>query len=239
MTRIYLPQPLASQILVSLPEQNARHVFRVLRLSVGEELTVFNGEGGEYEAIIETANGREVRVRLGAFRPIERESPLQITLAQCVSKGGRMDYTIQKAVELGAQRIIPLLSDRSVVKLDATRWSQRGRHWQAVIAAACEQCQRNRIPELMPVQLLNSWILKINGPAIWLAPRAEDTLHCLPRPKAITVLIGPEGGLTSDEAEYVARQGVIPVRLGPRVLRTETAGAAALAAIQALWGDFI
>lgn len=149
-----------------------------------------------------------------------------------------MDYTIQKAVELGVRRIVPLLSGRSVVKLDHDRWNQRSRHWHSVIISACEQCQRNRLPELMPVQRLNDWVLKINGPALWLAPEAQNTLRCLPRPSAVTVLIGPEGGLTPEETERIGREGLIPVRLGPRVLRTETAGIAALAAMQALWGDF-
>lgn len=206
---------------------------------MGERVTVFNGEGGEYEANIEVISKREVKVRLKTHQPLERESPLQVTLAQCISKGGRMDYTIQKAVELGVQRIVPLLSGRSIVKLDADRWNQRGRHWHAVIVSACAQCERNQIPELMPVQRLNDWVLKIEGPAIWLAPDARNTLNHLPRPTAVTVLAGPEGGLTMEEIEQVERSGFVPVRLGPRVLRTETAGAAALAAMQTLWGDFI
>lgn len=199
---------------------------------------MFNGKGGEYDANIVAINGREVQVRLKSHRLLERESPLRVTLAQCVSKGSRMDYTIQKAVELGVQRIVPLLSDRTVVKLHGERGDQRRRHWNAVIVSACAQCKRNRIPELMPVQTLNDWVLKIDGPALWLAPEAPNTLHRLPRPTAVTVLIGPEGGLTPEETESVERHSFVPVRLGPRVLRTETAGVVALAAMQTLWGDF-
>ena len=182
-----------------------------------------------------------MRVRIDQHHPVDRESRLDVTLAQCVSKGDRMDYTIQKAVELGVSRIAPLLSERSVVKLDAERWDKKLEHWQGVIASACEQSGRVRLPTLLPVQKLGAWLAEPTTEStmlkLTLAPTASAALRDLPSPAAACLLIGPEGGLSDGEIAHSAQAGFVGLRLGPRVLRTETAGVAALAAMQALWGD--
>jgi 16S rRNA (uracil1498-N3)-methyltransferase len=240
MTRVYLPEPLAVDVRLRLPETVAHHVLHVLRLKRGALLTLFNGAGGEYQAVIEKIERRTVYVRVESFRDLERESALSVTLAQCVSKGSRMDYAIQKAVELGVAAIVPLLSARSVVRLAAERWDHKHDHWHGVIAAACAQCGRNRLPRLVPVQTLETWLGRApGGLRLVLAPQVEGrTLRSLPTPATpLTLLVGPEGGLEPAELELVQRHGFLPLQLGPRVLRTETAGVAALAALQALWGD--
>lgn len=237
MTRLYLQTVLAEGATITLPDAAARHVVQVLRLRPGAPLTLFNGAGGEFAAALDSASKVAATVRVGAHRTVERESTLALTLAQCVSKAERMDYTLQKAVELGVQRIVPLLSSRSVVRLDAGRWEKKREHWQGVIASACEQCGRNRLPELRSVQPLSSWLAESAGLRLVLAPSAEQTLRTLPAFTAASLLVGPEGGLSADEIKEAIRRGCTPVGLGPRVLRTETAGVAALAAIQALWGD--
>lgn len=237
MTRLYLPQPLVEGQTVELPPATARHAVQVLRLAAGAMLTVFNGEGGEYDAVLERAERRAAIARVGAWYAIERESPLALTLAQCVSKGERMDYTIQKAVELGVQCLVPLLSERSVVKLDAGRWEKKQAHWQGVIVAACEQCGRNHLPRLAPVTRLTDWLGSSAGLRLVLAPGAAEPLHTLPSPSSATLLAGPEGGLSDAEIGLAGEHGCRVIRLGPRVLRTETAGVAAVAVMQALWGD--
>ncbi|MDI3258349.1 MAG: 16S rRNA (uracil(1498)-N(3))-methyltransferase [Sinobacteraceae bacterium] len=240
MTRIYLPEPLEVDARLRLPTAAAHHVAQVLRLKRGALLTLFNGAGGEYQAVVEAVERGGVWVRVESFGEIERESTLRVTLAQCVSKGERMDYAIQKAVELGVAAIVPLLSTRSVVRLSGERWEKKLEHWRGVIVAACEQCGRNRLPELMPVQTLDAWLDRAPvGVRLVLAPQAQGRgLGALPTPAApLTLLVGPEGGLEPSELELAQRHGFLPLRLGPRVLRTETAGVAALAAFQALWGD--
>lgn len=238
MTRIHVDRRLAADTVLELPEAAARHVAQVLRLRAGEALTLFDGSGSEYAAVIESLDRRRVTVRTGAPRAVDRESPLSLTLAQCVSKGERMDYTIQKAVELGASAIVPLLSARSVVKLDDQRWEKKLEHWRGVIASACEQSGRNRLPALVPVQKLDQWLpASGDGLRLVLAPGASMPLKQLSSAQAISLLVGPEGGLSDDEIARALRAGFHGITLGPRVLRTETAGVAALAALQALWGD--
>ena len=213
-------------------------------MKAGAALTVFNGDGGEYAAVITRAAKGEVLVRVESARTIERESPLDLTLVQGVSRGARMDYTVQKAVELGVARIEPVLAGRGVVRLDAAGAAEKAAHWQAVAIAACEQCGRNRIPGIAPVRPLAEWLAGWRGHGgvalgLLLEPEAPRRLAELPRPAGAAVLLaGPEGGLTDDERRAAGRAGMIAVRLGPRVLRTETAAPAALAAMQALWGDF-
>lgn len=238
MTRLHVPQPLREGQLVELPPQAVRHVLQVLRLGVGAPLTLFNGEGGEYPAELVSVDRRKAVARIGVRRDIERESPLDLRLAQCVSKGERMDYTIQKAVELGVRGIMPLISARTVVQLDARRWARRSEHWRSVIAAACEQCGRNRLPECGAATELAPWLHRGSGLRLVLDPVSGAPLASLPVPSAVTLLVGPEGGLSAEELALARRSGCTPVRLGPRVLRTETAGVAALAAMQALWGDW-
>jgi 16S rRNA (uracil1498-N3)-methyltransferase len=238
MTRIHIPLPLAVGASLDLPDEAARHVAQVLRMRVGEPLTLFNGDGGEYAATITATGRRDVAVSIDRFDPVDRESRLDITLVQCVSKGERMDYTVQKAVELGVSRILPLLSERSVVKLEPERWDKKLDHWRGIAAAACEQSGRTRLPEVAPVQKLDAWLASSDGALrLVLAPTESVSLKSLPPSAHIALLIGPEGGLSDNEIAAARRAGCIGIGLGPRVLRTETAGVAALAALQLLWGD--
>ena len=240
MTRIFIPAPLSSGQTLALPEAAARHLVQVLRLQPGERFIVFNGEGGEFAAELLSAGKREALARIGTFDDVSRESSLQVTLAQCVSKGERMDYTLQKAVELGVSEVVPLLSARSVVRMDADRWEKRLEHWRGVIVSACEQSGRTRIPRLHPVAELAHWLPLAGTGALklTLAPQApcslRDTEH---RARPVVLLVGPEGGLSADEIALAQRQDFLTVKMGPRILRTETAGVVCLANIQSLWGD--
>jgi 16S rRNA (uracil1498-N3)-methyltransferase len=239
LTRLYFPGEIAPGSVCRLPPAGAHHVQHVLRLKPGAGLTLFNGAGGEYGGAIVQLGKAGVTVRIGARREVDRESSLHLVLAQAVSAGERMDYTIQKAVELGVAAIQPVMSRRSVVRLDSERSSKRVAHWQAVVVAACEQCGRNRVPPVRPVLLLARWLEAAEGQGVVLAPTATLCLGDLPRPHAaLNLLVGPEGGFAEDEYETVQRAGLTAVKLGPRVLRTETAAVAAIAAMQALWGDF-
>ena len=241
--RIYVPVPLPPGETVSLPQAQARHVVQVLRMKAGAPLALFNGDGAEYAAVITHAAKGMVSARIERAGAVDRESPVPITLGQGLSRSERMDYTVQKAVELGVARIEPLAMERSVVRLDAERARQKCSHWQAVAIGACEQCGRNRIPEVAPVLALRDWFARGRGggfgTAILLDPRSASGLRGLPRPAdRVTLLAGPEGGLSDEERHDALAAGFVGVRLGPRVLRTETAALAALAALQMLWGDF-
>jgi 16S rRNA (uracil1498-N3)-methyltransferase len=238
--RFYLDQPLAAGARFSLPPGPARHAARALRLGVGDPISLFNGEGGEFAARIERIHKDEVAVTVGGFADVERESPLRVMLAQGISGGERMDYTLQKAVELGVTAIQPIAAKRSVVKLAGERVERRVAHWQAVVASACEQCGRNRVPVVAPPLSLADWLGR-QPPArlLFLSPQAAKRLAELPPPDATDCLVaGPEGGFEADELAALDAARAVAVRLGPRVLRTETAALAALAAMQALWGDF-
>ena len=238
--RFYLDQTLAQGARFSLPPGPARHAARALRLKVDDTVTLFNGQGGEYAARIERIHKDEVAVAITGFADVERESPLQVALAQGISSGERMDYTLQKAVELGVASIQPIAAKRSVVKLAGERVDRRVAHWQGVVASACEQCGRNRVPDVATPLTLAQWLGGYGGGRLlFLSPLAEMRLADLPRPTATDCLVaGPEGGFETDEIAALEAVGAIPIRLGPRVLRTETAALAALAAMQALWGDF-
>ncbi|GAO34737.1 16S rRNA methyltransferase [Sulfuricella sp. T08] len=239
--RFYCPEILAQSGMAELPEQAAHHAARVLRLQTGDKLSVFNGRGGEGEARITDIGKRNVTVEIVGWHAVERESPLQVLLAQAISAGEKMDFTLQKAVELGIGNIQPLASERSVVKLSGERAEKRVAHWQGVVVAACEQSGRNRVPEVAPIRPLLDWLGQQEGPGLhlMLSPVAEVGLRDLSKPTGnITLLVGPEGGLSPAEAEAAQRYGYTPVRLGARVLRTETAALAVLAAMQTLWGDF-
>jgi 16S rRNA (uracil1498-N3)-methyltransferase len=239
LTRVYLDAPLEAGARVSLTGSAARHVTRVLRLRPGEGLTLFNGGGGEYAATIEALHGERVAVAVGESRAIERESPLTLTLAQGVSRGERMDLIVQKATELGTSRIVPLLTERSVVRLSAPQSKRKLEHWRAIAIAACEQSGRNRLPALSPPLSLSEFVSGAAGTTrLLLSPTGTMSLDDVPRAAAgMTVLIGPEGGLTDDEQQAALRAGFVAVRLGPRVLRTETAAIAALALLQREFGD--
>jgi 16S rRNA (uracil1498-N3)-methyltransferase len=239
LTRVYVDAPLASGMRVTLQGSAAGHLTRVLRLRVGEALTVFNGAGGEYAASIEHAHAGRVAVAIGELRAIERESPLTLTLAQGVSRGERMDLVVQKATELGASGLAPVLAERSVVRLTAQQADRRLNHWRAIAIAACEQSGRNRLPAIASPVPLKDFLRTSDGSMrLLLSPAATATLADLPRlVSAITVLIGPEGGLAETEQEAAVAAGFKPVRLGPRVLRTETAAIAALTLLQREFGD--
>jgi len=241
LTRIYFPSEIPVHGECMLPPDQAHHVARVLRLAVGEAVTLFDGEGAEYSAVIVRIAKPGVTLNVGERRAVDRESPLQVVLAQAISSGERMDYTVQKTVELGVARIQPLGSGRSVVRLDGSRAEKRVAHWRAIAIAACEQCGRNRVPPVLPVLSFSAWLgrgTEHDGVRVMLSPHAQVNLRDLPRPSAmVTLLAGPEGGYSLEEQRDAEIAGFTPVRLGPRVLRTETAAVAALAAMQTLWGD--
>jgi 16S rRNA (uracil1498-N3)-methyltransferase len=242
--RFYCPMPLAVGLRADLPEGAARHAARVLRLRVDDALTLFDASGGEYAARIVGIERERVAVEVLAWRDVECESPLGITLVQALQAGEKMDMTVQKAVELGVARIIPLISRRSVVRLDGERALRRVEHWRGVVASACEQCGRNRLPEVTALEGLERWLAKAPAPGVrrlMLAPGAQQSLATLSQPlsdERVELLIGAEGGLAPEEMQAAVQAGFIGIRLGPRILRTETAGLAALAAMQSLWGDF-
>ena len=203
-------------------------------------MILFDGRGGEYLANIQRIERDRVVAELGAWQDIERESRLSVTLVQAVQAGDKMDFTIQKAVELGVKDIVPVDSRRSVIRLSGERAGKRVAHWQGVAASACEQCGRNQVPNVAPLEKLENWLARPPGEGLrlMLAPDAEDTLAGLPPVGNVQLLIGAEGGLDPQEIIAAKQAGFRSVRLGPRILRTETAGLAALAAMQVLWGDF-
>jgi len=217
-------------------------VIKVLRLRAGAPLLLFDGSGAEFPAVIESLDGANVAVRVGvAERPV-RESPLAVTLVQGVARGERMDYTIRKAVELGVHAIQPLLTERSVVHLDAARGERRLAHWRQIALAACEQSGRTVAPRLYPPLRLDEWLESPIGAALRVlfdprATRPFATLDLPPR-QPLCLLVGPEGGLSEDECAAARARGFVAATLGPRVLRTETVALAALAVAQFLWGDF-
>lgn len=237
--RFYCREALSPGAHVELPEPVARHAVRVLRMPPGAAMVLFDGRGGQYPAHIERIERDRVYAELGAWQEVECESPLAITLVQALQAGDKMDFTIQKAVELGVRDIVPVESRRSVLKLSGERAAKRVAHWQGVAASACEQCGRNQVPLVAPLEKLENWLARpTQAPLrLMLAPDAEDTLLSLPPAREVQLLIGAEGGLDPQEMIAARQSGFRAVRMGPRVLRTETAGLAALAVLQALWGD--
>lgn len=239
--RIHADLPLQPGIELALPAQAGEHVARVLRLAPGDPVTLFNGDGCDYPATILAVGKREVIVRIESQQVLRNESPLPLTLAQGVARGEKMDLIVQKATELGVVRIVPLLTERSEVKLDAARSEKRLAHWRAVAASACEQSGRARLPLIIPALPLPVWL---DGLA------ADDALRLALLPEATrssrelrfaasggVLVVGPEGGLGERDTAALRAAGFDGLRLGPRILRTETAGLAALAALQALHGD--
>ena len=241
--RVHVPGPLASGATITLPPQAGAHVARVLRLVVGDELTLFDGRGGEWQARITGVRGKAVEATVGAHLAVERESPLQVTLLQALARGEKMDWVLQKATELGVARIVPVATERSVVQLDGERADRRIAHWQGVVAAACEQCGRNRLPEILPPARLEAACAASTATLkLLLAPGATASLAAVAASatraaNGLALLIGPEGGLADAEQAVAMRAGFQPVSFGPRVLRTETASIAALGLLQGLAGD--
>lgn len=238
--RLYVDAPLAPGARLTLPEAAAHHAVRALRLHQGEAVVLFNGRGGEYAARIERAAKSGVTVELGAFSATERESPLAVTLVQGLSTGDRMDLTVQKSVELGVRSIQPVAAEKSVVRLAGERAAARLAHWQRIAIAACEQCGRNRVPEILPVVTLARYSAPEGALKLVLAPDAEVGLKQAlgPASSEIVLAVGPEAGLSDTEEAQLVAAGFRPVSLGPRILRTESAAPAALAALNALAGDF-
>ncbi len=237
--RIYCPPPLVEGALATLPESSARHISKVLRLAAGDALRIFDGEGREHEAQL-AAGGPGTRALVGAPLAPLPESRLRITLIQGISRGERMDWVVQKATELGVVRIVPVQTARSVVRLNPERGQQRHRHWLGVATSACEQCGRSSLPEVVMPQPLADALADETTAGLRLMPDTATSAALsaqTPEDGGMTLLIGPEGGLEDEEKGLATRHGFVPVSLGPRVLRTETAAVVAVSACQLLWGD--
>jgi 16S rRNA (uracil1498-N3)-methyltransferase len=238
--RVQTEQLLTPGTEITLEPGAAKHLLQVLRLRQGDQITLFDGQGQDYSAEITRIRGNALSARVGAPGPPEPPATLRIHLGLGISKGERMDFAIQKAVELGVTEITPLWTARSVVKLDDARLSRKVARWQGILIAACEQSGRRRLPALHPPEKLPSWLTPRHACGLMLDHRATATLHQLapPADHHLSLVVGPEGGLTPDERQAAETAGFTAVRLGPRILRTETAPLAAIAAIQTLWGDF-
>jgi 16S rRNA (uracil1498-N3)-methyltransferase len=238
MPRFHIDTALRAGTSLMLPEESAHHAVHVLRIRTGDEITLFNGRGGEFAARVAAIERLKVRVDVLEHRAIERESPLAMVLVQGVSAGERMDFTIRKAVELGAAEIHPVLAASSVARPKGERAAARHAHWQKIAIAACEQCGRNRIPHVLPLIAAADY-RGATGTKILLAPASQLRFTQAARGGgAFTIAAGPEAGFNAAEERAFLDAGFVPARLGARVLRTETAGLAALAALSALAGDF-
>ena len=239
MPRFYCPQPLPAGAIVDLSETVAHHL-HVVRQQAGDEVVLFNGEGGQVRARLVEIGKRRASAEVVAVEAVEAELPYAITLAQGLPEGSsKMDWIVEKAVELGVTAIQPLAAARSVVKLSGERAEKRQAHWEGVVVAASEQSGRNRLAALMPLQDFNRYIAQpADGPRILLSPRATQSLAAWARstqPQPVTLLIGPEGGFSAAEEDAAIAAGALALAMGPRVLRTETAGLAALATLNAVW----
>lgn len=239
MPRFYCPQPLVLGVVITLPEAVAHHV-QVVRLAAGDRITLFNGEGGEYTATIATVEKKRVTAEIKLFEPHEVELPYAITLAQALPEASKMDWIVEKAVELGVHAIQPLAAQRCVVRLSAERAEKRLQHWAGIVVSASEQSGRNRLATVAGPVDFTQWIAQQDlHPRIMLSPRAEQSLSDWARhhpSQSVALMIGPEGGFTEQEEAQAQSKGVLLLGMGPRVLRTETAGLAAVAALNAVWG---
>lgn len=237
-SRFYAPGPYPHEAEFELPDAVFRHAVQVLRLRAGAQLQLFDGNGQAYLAELTEVGRRVARVRLLQALNSQVESPLTLTLMQGISRGERMDYAIQKAVELGVNHIIPVLTERCNVNLKQERADKRLAHWQGVVISACEQSGRNLLPILHDIIPFEAAVTACEDPCkLVLAPEATQRFTELPPQRQATLLIGPEGGLGETELEFALQQGFTGLRFGPRILRTETASVAALAIVQANWGD--
>ncbi|MGB4347737.1 MAG: 16S rRNA (uracil(1498)-N(3))-methyltransferase [Burkholderiaceae bacterium] len=239
MPRFFCNEPLEVGLRLTLSDEVARHI-HVLRLAVDEVITLFNGKGGEYSATVLQIDKKQVQVELKSFSVREAEPAHALTLAQALPEGSKMDWIVEKAVELGATAIAPLAASRCVVKLSAERAEKKMQHWQGIIVAAAEQCGRNRLPHLAEPTNFTQWVGQQDlHRRILLSPRAGQSLSDWARhqpPQAVTIMIGPEGGFTDAEENAAIAHGALCLSMGERVLRTETAGLAAITVIQAMWG---
>jgi 16S rRNA (uracil1498-N3)-methyltransferase len=250
LTRVFVDGALISGEIIELPHDTGGHLAKVLRARSGDELILFNGDGREFTGAIESVRGSRVSASIGAPRSMDRESPFALTLVQCVPRGDRMDFIVQKATELGIARIVPVLSQRSVVRLDQSQSASKQAHWRAVAVSACEQCGRNRVPAVEAPQPLLHYLgaLSAESPGILRlvlepeqATEAHGRVHSIDGGAATlngaTIAIGPEGGFAAEELEAFELSRFRRTGLGPRVLRTETAAIAAIAVLQARFGD--
>lgn len=237
--RIYHPEPIAAGSEIALSEEAANHVGRVLRMGTGQAIQLFDGSNQVFDANIIRADKKSVHVSIVSGEIDDRESPLHIHLGQVMSRGEKMEFTIQKSIELGVSLITPLFSERCGVKLDAERLNKKLQQWQKIAIAACEQCGRNRVPEIRPAMDLETWCAEEEqGLKLNLHPRASASINTLPLPvERVRLLIGPEGGLSADEIAMTARYQFTDILLGPRVLRTETTALTAITALQVRFGD--
>jgi 16S rRNA (uracil1498-N3)-methyltransferase len=239
VSRVFVANSLEKGQTIALDDEAAHYVKTVLRLKQDAEIILFNGQGGEYIGSLDEVSRKSVRVKLHQWRAKDLESPLCIAMGLAISRGDRMDFAVQKAVELGVTELSPILTERCVVQLKADKEETRLKHWQKIAEHAAEQCGRTFVPQLTPVMKLDEWLNKQTGLKLFLDPFAENSLGNLqPEAQRVTLLTGPEGGFAEHERFLAKSAGFIPVKLGLRILRTETVALAALAGIQTLWGDF-
>jgi len=240
ISRLYTPDTLNKGQQIELQTENAHYVRTVLRLIKDQQITLFNGLGGEYLCLIKEVSRKRVVILIGEESSRTVESPLKVTIGMGISRGDRMDWAVQKAVELGVNDITPLITERCVVKFKADKKQQRLQHWKNIAQHATEQSGRTILPVFNEITTMDVWVKNQNDLKLFLDPYAEKSLANLqPENQAVTLLTGPEGGFSDTERQLAVDAGFIPVRLGARVLRTETAALAALSAVQMLWGDFI
>ena len=239
MPRFYLPTALAPHTTLNLPDNIIRHI-HVLRLNAGDSITLFNGTGNDFAATLQEIGKRHAQCHITAQRQPENESPLKITLVQAISSGERMDFTLQKSVELGVRAIQPIISERCVVRLSGERADKRVQRWQDIVIAACEQSGRSIVPTVLPIVSFSDYLRQMPPELhLMMSLRRATTLRDItPAPQTLRLMIGPEGGWTPAEEQAALAAGVQTITLGKRVLRTETAAMAAMAAMQVLWGDF-
>lgn len=239
VSRLYVNAALNVGGRIELDDDAAHYVRSVLRLKAGDTIVLFNGAGGEYSSRFNEVSRKAVRVDIEQFSARDVESPLSVTLGMGISRGDRMDWAVQKAVELGVTQLTPLITERCVTKLNDDKKQQRLRHWQHIVQHAAEQSGRTRLPVLGEIAALSEWVGRQQRMRVFLDPYAERSLADLqPENRHITLLSGPEGGFSEQERQLAREAGFIPIRLGARILRTETAVLSALAAVQSLWGDF-
>ncbi len=249
LTRVFVEGELQSGSALELPRETGAHLAKVLRTRSGDAVVLFNGDGREFTGTIEKVQGSQVVASIGAARSVDRESPFPLTLVQCVPRGDRMDFIVQKATELGAVRIVPVLSQRSVVRLDESQSDSKQAHWRRVAVSACEQCGRNRLPSIdTPLPLLSylgNLAQSTGKEALRLVLEPERAQRAgldaraidIASPASAQIAIGPEGGFAAEELEAFDLSAFLRVALGPRVLRTETAAIAAIVVLQARFGD--
>ena len=238
MPRFYIDAPLAAGQLLDLPAEVAHHI-HVVRLAPGDALTLFNGTGGQYDAVLTEVGKKRATAEIRAFEPRDVELPYAVTLAQGLPEGTKMDWIVEKAVELGVAAVQPLAARRCVVRLSAERAAKKLEHWRGIVVAAAEQSGRNRLAGVAEPAEFRDWIGTADGgPRLLLSPRGTSSLVDWARasgPQAVTIMVGPEGGFTDEEEDAAVRAGAVMVTMGPRVLRTETAALAAVAMLGGVW----